>query len=564
MHLNLLFAAWRGPVGRTSIAAVVFLTALAALATACSRAEPPPAEPEATPFSSPSAAAAKKPELPNIVLISVDTLRRDHMSVYGYERETTPELAKLAGDGARFDTAYAHTATTGPSHATMLTARLPIGHGIDRNGVALRKDVRTLPEILKAEGYQTAAFISSYVLLGKFGYERGFEEYDIELDQDPGDRELTGCAEGKLERCADQTVDAVAGWLEKDRDPNRPLFLFIHLFDPHSGYFAPAAFREKFAGGAEGTAEADGEHGERDEAREKKREQRREKRQAKREALAKQQAQAPQPGASVPTDEKPKRKRTTAERLAKLKKGGLARMKSMPEQYDAEIAFADHELGRLLRVFDENGLRSDTIVMMTADHGEALGAHGVLTHGYVLFEEVLRVPLLVRYPEKIEPGIVIEEPVGLFDVMPTLLDLAGLENDPRDAEAPPLGGRSLAGALLGRDALDAERPIYLQRRHYATEKVLGRRVKGDAFGVRVGRWKYVESEGDGTRELYDLEADPLEEKNLIEEMPERADEMAKQLATWRAAHAEKGAVAPPRQEVSEGDREKLRALGYVD
>jgi arylsulfatase A-like enzyme len=131
---------------------------------------------------------------PNVVLITIDTLRHDHTTPYGYALETTPELAKLARDGARFDTAYAHTPTTGPSHATMLTARLPIGNGAVRNGASLSEEVPTLAEILKDQGYQTAAFVSSYVLSGKFGFERGFERYDGELAQAPGDRELTAAA----------------------------------------------------------------------------------------------------------------------------------------------------------------------------------------------------------------------------------------------------------------------------------------------------------------------------------------------------------------------------------
>ena len=223
-------------------------------------------------------------------------------------------------------------------------------------------------------------------------------------------------------------------------------------------------------------------------------------------------------------------------------------------RYDEEIAFADAELGRLLGALDRLGLAGNTIVVVTADHGEGLMDHGHMEHGVHVYEEQVRVPLVVRWPGHVAPRR-IEGPVELADVRPTLQELLGL---------PPgaaFEGRSLAPALLTGAALDPERPIHLYRRHFAGEQRGEAYVKGEKFGVRVGRWKLIDGPEEGTRELYDLEADPHERVNRIDDEPDVAADLSARLAAWRAGRT--GAAGAPLQ-VSPEERERLRALGYTE
>ena len=233
---------------------------------------------------------------PNIILISIDTTRRDHLSVYGYHLDTTPRLSGLFEEGAKIDMAYSPSATTGPSHTTMLTGAYPIAHRVIKNGLTLGDDVLTLPELLNANGYQTAAVISAFVLDGKFGLSQGFDLYhdDLPISESTHIQALWEnqlVSEG-FDRRSDYTSSHAIKWLREARDPDRPFFMFVHYFAPHYPYVPPPEFAERFV--PEGTLE-----------------------------------------------------------------------KSYPAEvglYDAEIAFTDAEIGRLIDVLDGLGLKDDTIM----------------------------------------------------------------------------------------------------------------------------------------------------------------------------------------------------------
>ena len=191
-------------------------------------------------------------EMPNIVLISIDTTRRDHCSIYGYERDTTPSLRAFAKQGTSFDLAYAPTSTTGPTHATVFTSLYPIAHHVLKNGLELSGKHETLAETLRAHGYQTASIVSSFVLHSKFGYAQGFTSYDddfqlgeatVQVKSWEG-HQLDGAA---FDRRADYTTDRAINWLENHRDSARPFFLFVHYFDPHDPYRPPGPFASRFA-----------------------------------------------------------------------------------------------------------------------------------------------------------------------------------------------------------------------------------------------------------------------------------------------------------------------------
>jgi arylsulfatase A-like enzyme len=332
-----------------------------------------------------------------------------------------------------------------------MTSLPPNGHGVrDNVGHALGAEPTTLAERFAAAGYDTAAFVGGYPVTRVFGLDRGFGHYDDRMTDTP-----SGAVTGHVERNAPAVVDATIAWIDAAR---RPFFVWVHLFDPHDPYTAPAE---------------------------------------------------------------------------------LARRHDHP--YDAEVAFTDDALGRLFARVLRSGEREPWIVV-TADHGEALGEHGEPTHGVFLYEATLRVPLVIRPPGGMDPASVGEN-VSLLDVAPTLLDVTGL--DP----LPTVAGRSLAPMLSGR-APEPAGPLYL-------ESVHGRRKYGwsPLYGLvdAHGRWKLIDGPAP---ELYDLAADGDERSNLYPREP--ALDLRDRLARERRKAATARDVAP-----AEVDVERLATLGYV-
>ncbi len=445
--------------------------------------------------------ACSAPPSPSIVLITVDTLRADHCSAYGYALDTTPRLEQLAREGARLETAYVPMPSTGPAHASLFTSRYPLAHQVLKNGHVLASEYPVLAEALAGAGYTTAAFVSSFVLDQRFGYGQGFELYDDDFrgaDSSYRGIQLWEGIEvpGEFDRRAHETTDRAISWL-RAKGHRGGFFLWIHYMDPHEPYDPPETWRNQYVDPAMG--------------------------------------------------------RRNLRRAVAL--------------YDAEIAFTDRELGRLLDALDEISPPETTLVVLTADHGEGLLDHGFMGHGPVLYEETLRVPLIFRWSGKIPTGSVIRGPAEIVDVMPTILGLVGI--------APgelALQGRDISGALTTGAALDPERSVFFQRRLYQKDLVptfpvegvmFGRplRVKGSKFGIREGDWKYIEAPLEQTRELYDLSTDPDERVNLLARRPELASELAGRLEAWRSG--QEGLALGPVQEADDEELERLRALGYV-
>lgn len=418
---------------------------------------------------------------PHVLLVTVDTLRADRLGAYGYTRPTSPNLDRLAREGALFEVAYAPTGATGPSHATLFTSRYPLAHRVERNGLVLPPSERTLAELLHEAGYETAAFVSSYPVTRRYGLDQGFSHYDESFDTESDTLELEEWSgervEGAFDRRGRATLRAARAWLEQ-RDARERLFLWVHLFDPHDPYVAPPRFARPFlASGQDERARA----------------------------------------------------------------GAL---------YDAEIAYTDAVLGRLVEAFEAWAGQGSTLLVVTADHGEGLWDHGWRMHNRYLYEEETRVPLVWRWPGRIPAGLRIGQPVHLADVAPTLLGLLGI---PRDGL--PLEGRDLAPVLQGDAAANGERPIWLQGPDYDP-------AWGPRFALRVGDWKLIEWHS-GRHELYDLRVDPGERHDLARREPQVRRQLSAQLSHWRDGQA--AVRGPERIERLEArDREALRALGYLD
>ncbi|MFM7736252.1 MAG: sulfatase [Alphaproteobacteria bacterium] len=428
---------------------------------------------------------------PNLLVVSLDTTRADHLSAYGYDRPTTPRLEALLPSSVRFDAAYTPMPSTMPAHSSLFTSLFPRTHGVRKNGVPLAKTMPTLAESLSAAGWRTAGFASSFVLHRKFGISRGFATWDDDFagvackgwTAGDGDDE-SFCRRGAQTRERALAWLDANGWLDPSRRPAEPFFLFVHLFDAHNPYAPPAEDARLFP-----------------------------------------------PRGDAPSD-----------------------LDREIAAYDGEIHYADAQLGALLDRLAAAGVLDDTLVMVVGDHGEGLMQHGWMNHGMMIYEEAVRVPLVVRWPSRLSGGRRVEAPVELVDLAPTMFDLLGVTG-----ALPARQGRSLAPDLLGERTLDPEAPAFVQRRVYKRQR---RRddfdVKGEKTGVRVGRWKYLEAPEEGTRELYDLDRDPGELSNLAGERPDDVARLAGVLAAWRARTPEGGAG-----EVAPDDVERLRALGYV-
>jgi arylsulfatase A-like enzyme len=432
----------------------------------------------------------RKKEKPNVLLISLDTVRRDHCSAFGYDLDTTPNLTQLAKQGTLFDLAYAPSSTTAPSHATMFTSLYPISHGVVKNGVGLSDTYETLAEIFKAQGYQTAAVVSSFVLHSKFGFAQGFSHFDddfLSSERKTDIKEWEGQEiEGAFDRRGNYVTERAIHWLGNERNGTEPFFMFVHYFDAHNPYDPVEPFRSAFA------------------------------------------PKNPSAGA----------------------------VEKAIGRYDAQIAFVDECMGKLLAEMDRTGLKNNTLIIVVSDHGEGLMQHGFMYHGVHIYEEAVRVPVIFRFPGRIEKGMVLTGPVGLVDLAPTILSLADI-----DVLNSAFQGQNLAPALYGRSSLEPDRPVYLYRRRY-DEAMLGDiKAKGEKFGIRIGRWKYIEGVEEGTKELYDLREDPGEHKNLYADSSKIAISLADHLQQWKHAHlSSTSAPATTNKE----DLRKLKSLGYVD
>jgi arylsulfatase A-like enzyme len=425
-----------------------------------------------------------------VLLITLDTVRADHCSVYGYHRPTTPTLERVARAGVLFERAYAPMSTTLPSHASLFTALPPPAHGVLKNGHILAEDFETLAERLGRNGYDTAAIVSSFPLDQRFGLAQGFGHYD---DQLVSRRPVRGswiwegvAGEGAFDQDARITTDEATEWLRSRRRRTRPFFLWVHYYDPHFPYRPARAYRGLF----------------------------------------------PEP------------------------EGKAFQLHRRIARYDAEIREMDDAIGRLLATLRAERREASTVLIVAADHGEGLMQHGWMHHGLQLYEESVRVPLLFRWPDGLPAGKRVAGPAKVADITPTILDLVGL---PLPDGIPPDGAASLVSVMRGTAPLDPERPIYFQRRTYDTRSPYSMNAHGTKRAVRRGRWKYIEAPDEGTRELYDLAADPGERRNRVSEAPAEAAALATMLEDWRRAvtvRQPSGAIAPE-------DAAKLRALGYI-
>ncbi len=314
---------------------------------------------------------AGHPRKPDVVLLSIDTLRADHLGSYGYGRDTSPFFDRLAAGGARFAEAWAPAPWTLPSHATMLSGLLPHNHGAIEDHLRVPPDVGFVSSAFQRAGYRSAAVVATLFVSSRYGFDRGFDHF-----QDFGIRDRQ---ENHLSLVDADHVFAHARHFVQAQDPGRPVFLFLHVYDVHYGYDPPPPFNEAFD-------------------------------------------RPPAWG-----DEKYRSYHTYQRRMIDAEQ-----LEHQVAQYDEEIRFVDHHFERLIDAFDQAG--REVLVAVTADHGEEFGERGSWGHGHTLYPEQLHVPWILHGPG-VEAGVVVDTRVGLEDVAPTLAGLAGVRFAARDGRS---------------------------------------------------------------------------------------------------------------------------------
>src|ERR1700731_3234745 len=391
--------------------------------------------------SSQSSAKSSTPRnsSPDVFLITIDTLRPDHVGCYGYKQAETPGLDALAADGVRFTQAFTHSPITNTSHITILTGLLPGVHGVTDFGIPLSPQHVTAAELLKKHGYKTAAFIGAVILDSNTlapGLDRGFDFYDNFPKDDSKDADGKNKPRwGRVERRGMDVVAHAESWFEKHR--TGPHFVWVHLYDPHDPYEPPPPFSEKYK----------------------------------------------------------------------------------DHLYDGEIAYADSAVARWIAFLKKAGVYDNAIIVVTGDHGEGLGEPGEETHGLFLYDSTLHVPLVLKTTGSAHHGTVIDSQVRTTDILPTILSATGV------AAPAELNGESLLPLIeQTKTAQGPNRALFGE-----TDYPL-RWGWAPLRALRTANTKWIEAP---RPELYDLQADPKELKNIYVVDSNKVQSMQAQMNLWK-------------------------------
>ncbi len=400
-----------------------------------------------------------QPTKPNVILITIDTVRADHVGCYGAKDVQTPTLDGLARDGVVFERAISQVPLTWPSHAAMLTGLYPFQNGVqDFTSQPLEARFRSVAQAFQSHGYATGAVVSSFVLDRSWGLARGFDFYDDAFSP----AEFLHKDLGLVERRAADSVTHALDWLQKN--PRRPFFFWLHLYDPHSPYEPPEPYRSQFK----------------------------------------------------------------------------------DHLYDGEIAYADHELGRLIAWLKRNQLYDHTAIVFLSDHGESLGEHGEGEHGFFAYNATVHVPLIVKpvAGKGVRRGRV-GRPVETACIPATLLAAAGIHDDIE---------QQARGKDLLRTSDDPDEAAYSE-----TFYPFSSFGWSPLHALETSRYHYIDAP---QPELYELTTDPREQNNIAASQPATVAVFKQQLAA-KLQDRPFTAAQDGSSELSPDAREKLRALGYV-
>jgi arylsulfatase A-like enzyme len=397
----------------------------------------------------------------NVVLIGVDTLRRDHVGCYGYERPTTANIDRLAAGGVLFEDAVSQSPWTLPSFCTIHTSLYPTQHGaggFERSqgtfGNRMSGTVMPLAMVLLKNGYATGAIINAPALAPDFGVDKGFEFYDTSPRWDP--------------RVADGTTEDALKWI--DSHSEGPFFMFVHYFDPHLPYSPPEPYDKMYDSDYSGPISSSFD----------------------RETFNK----------VIPEI---------------VEKGGAraeAEWDHVRALYDGEITFTDKAVGALLEGLEERGLKENTLVVFVSDHGEEFYEHGGFEHGHTMYDELIKVPLMFSLPGEISPGKRISRQVRMMDVMPTILDYLGI------CSLSHMEGASLRPLISGEGEPEDRTDVLLPHKFAYSEAML---YGSEKKCITAFPWKVVYDLVSAETMVFDLGEDPAELSDLAESEPPEAD-----------------------------------------
>jgi arylsulfatase A-like enzyme len=432
---------------------------------------------------------------PNVLILVIDALRPDHLGCYGYALDTSPAIDGLARRGVLFTDATSLSSYTRAAVPSIFASVHPGAHGVLSQGrqvEMLSDEYPTLAETLKERGYVTAAFAPNPSLHRAFNFDQGFDLYD-------DDFQVAGPKTQDFET-ARKINERTLAWLRGHRE--KPFFAYLHYRDVHAPYVPPPPYDRMFDSPGQGRPLTEAEY------------------------------------KSQPSDMRsPRRYRDLG---------------SYVEQYDGEIRYTDDHLARFLDTLSKEGFLDDTVIFLTADHGESFLEHGSWTHGTGLYEELMRVPLLLVLPKERTKGRRVAAPVQTTDIYPTILELLNVEIP------AGLQGRSLLKAIQGQ--ADPNRPVF-------SEALVNRRLRPWNFGqlvaVRSGGWKLIYNRWNRSGELYNLARDPAEKQNLADREPERARDLLRRIAAQDRENAKRSHRVQGTEELPENVVEGLRSLGYV-
>jgi|GEM_PF-1279014 len=435
----------------------------------------------------------------SVLLISIDALRADHLGCYGYERETSPAIDRLAHEGVRFETAFCPVPATGPSHATMLTGLTPQAHGARHNGSSLAESVTSLAEILSGAGYATGGFTTNVLLGKRFGFDQGFETYvesgHVErlrpvtlglLVQTLVAKEIVDKLRYRYGSGRDQTILSAAKWASGNAE--RPFFLFLHLLDPHEPFEPLEPYRSRFP-----------------------------------------------PDTRALTNSlwaRMGRDVETAARLISL--------------YDGEIAGADDKVAELLGLLDRLGTAHRTLVVLTADHGENMADHEPFFRHVGVYDSSLRIPLILRYPGVLGAGVTVPGVVENSSILPTVLSLIG-ESAPADVE-----GESLVPLIEGTCAAWDRAALAYSGKEYG--------LRADAWKVVIdfsdGSRSLYDLANDPGEEVNVFSDHETRGARMADSLLARIQRLEGELPKAQED-------ASPFEGLDRQTRERLRALGYI-
>jgi arylsulfatase A-like enzyme len=426
---------------------------------------------------------AEAPAPPDVLLIVVDALRADHLGCYGYDRNTTPRIDRLAREAIRFENAVSTSSWTLPAVASLLTSQYPSALGIRDQPVRLDDRFPLLSELLREHGYATRGLVSHSLVSARLGFGRGFDAYHEESSSEH--RAITSTA------ITQKAISVLRG------DEKRPVFLFLHYFDPHYDYWLHE--EHDFSAPYRGPLGS---------------------------------------GESVPE---------LWGRLDTLSPEDVAYLISL---YDSEIAFTDRHIGAVLDELEAQDRFDDSVVIVTADHGEEFLERGWLGHSITLHQELIRVPLIIKLP-----GVgarVVETPVSLMDVAPSLLRYLGLD------VPPGLDGRALD---LASEAPVPSAPVFSETFNPQIHRP-GRPKPVSLRSVVLGRRKLIFDGIRGDGAVYDLAEDPRERSDLSERSDSGEEQLEALLRDWMRRMSRKQRLGPaqdPGELFTPEQREQLEA-----